>query len=1212
MVLCVYVIKNKRDTMKTLRFFYLLLCGIMLQGLTCWGYAQSPIPGYDDFPVPIDEEHFPDGVFRQFVSENYDIDGDRKLSFTEAKRGTSLSLYSMGIESLEGIKYFFSLQYLYCSENQLTALDVSGCTALQHLYCSENQLTSLDVSGCLALKDIDWQGVTSFLSLQRLNCSNSGLVDLYFLLVACKNLKTLDVSGCASLTTLNTTANDSLVFLGVDSCTALQTLYCYGNQLASLDVSGCTALKTLYCYGNQLASLDVSGCTALKTLYCYGNQLTSLDVEVCASLEELNCSNNPITCLNCTGLNLRTLYVFDCTSLTYLDCSDNSINGLSAFNNTSLTFLDCSNNNMTRMPPNLGSSILDSLNCSNNNINTLDLHDYSFLSFLDCSSNGLVDFDVSNCIYLQYLDVSENDLTILDVSNCAALTFLDCSSNKLEQLDVSQCSKLAFLDCSDMYRYRQDWSGYYADGFLDSLNVSGCTSLSFLDCSRTGLWKLDLSENVSLRDLNCGANNLNMLDVSTCALLETLDCGGIFTYNTGGFGDVYKHILCNRLVNLDLRNCTKLKSLACSDVGLMVLDLEGFEFLEDVDCSSNQLTDLNTNGCTALVFLKCNDNDSLVHIDVSGCTSLETLECEHNALETLDVSGCTALTALNCYDNALKTLNVSGCTALTALNCYGNALKTLGVSDCTVLESIDCYNNHLSSLDLSGCSALASLDCSNNQLTNLDVSGCTVLQDLDCSSNQLSCLNLSSVQGYRFSAEDNVRSIRVGMNQEFDLALLPGFVVDSISFLKGGTLEGTLLRFEQGEVRYRYNTGLVEVEFALKMLPPVGFDMDSFPDSVFCQYVVENYDSDQDGYLTEGEILSVVSMDVSGMGIHNLQGIEYFTFLESLDCSDNHLTSLDLSSNTRLRDLQADSNCLDVKVDDEKRFYLSELPGFDLSKVSGWEGGYVEDSILYFEEEMVTYSYVVDNGGFEDVVFMLRTDFPVLIPINNETFPDEAFRAYVSENVDVSHNGNLNEGEINSVTTMDVSGLGIRSLQGMEYFTALESLNCSDNELTSLDLSSNTNLQNLDAEDNRLNVVLDGDDAFDLSSLPNFDIDRASDWNGAVLNGNMLTFTQQEATYLYATAYTGENENEDLQSVWFTLVADRDPSVGNEAIEDQPQGRVYAKDRTIFTEGLSGEVSVFTTVGTLVYQGQSNRIPVRQAGIYIVRNSGNTWKLLVM
>ena len=201
--------------MKTSRFF-LLLFAFVLQFLPCAGYAQSPIPGYDDFPVPIDEEHFPDGVFRQFVSENCDTGGDGKLSFTEAERVQSFSsFFPMGIESLEGIKYFFSLQYLYCSDNQLTDLDVSGCTALTKLECSDNQLTALDVSGCTALK--------------TLTCYSN-------------QLTSLDVSGC----------------------TALYWLECSSNQLTALDVSGCTALGYLFCSENQLTNLDVSGCTSME------------------------------------------------------------------------------------------------------------------------------------------------------------------------------------------------------------------------------------------------------------------------------------------------------------------------------------------------------------------------------------------------------------------------------------------------------------------------------------------------------------------------------------------------------------------------------------------------------------------------------------------------------------------------------------------------------------------------------------------------------------------------------------------------------------------------------------------------------------------------------------------------------------------------------------------------------------------------------------
>ena len=93
------------------------------------------------------------------------------------------------------------LTYLDCSEKQLTALDVSGCTALTGLHCSENQLTALDVSANTALSE--------------LYCSGN-------------QLTALDVSGCTALTYLD----------------------CYTNQLTALDVSANTALTSLDCSEN--------------------------------------------------------------------------------------------------------------------------------------------------------------------------------------------------------------------------------------------------------------------------------------------------------------------------------------------------------------------------------------------------------------------------------------------------------------------------------------------------------------------------------------------------------------------------------------------------------------------------------------------------------------------------------------------------------------------------------------------------------------------------------------------------------------------------------------------------------------------------------------------------------------------------------------------------------------------------------------------------
>ncbi len=63
--------------------------------------------------------------------------------------------------------------------------------------------------------------------------------------------------------------------LNVQGLTALQGLYCSGNQLTALNVQGLSALKGLHCGDNQLTALNVQGLTALQGLECYGNKLNA-------------------------------------------------------------------------------------------------------------------------------------------------------------------------------------------------------------------------------------------------------------------------------------------------------------------------------------------------------------------------------------------------------------------------------------------------------------------------------------------------------------------------------------------------------------------------------------------------------------------------------------------------------------------------------------------------------------------------------------------------------------------------------------------------------------------------------------------------------------------------------------------------------------------------------------------------------------------------
>ena len=75
----------------------------------------------------------------------------------------------------------------------------------------------------------------------------------------------------------------------------ITALSCSNNKLTGLNVrSGLTALRSLSCDKNELASLDVQGCTVLYNLSCDSNKLPSLNVQGCTALKGVDCLSNKL------------------------------------------------------------------------------------------------------------------------------------------------------------------------------------------------------------------------------------------------------------------------------------------------------------------------------------------------------------------------------------------------------------------------------------------------------------------------------------------------------------------------------------------------------------------------------------------------------------------------------------------------------------------------------------------------------------------------------------------------------------------------------------------------------------------------------------------------------------------------------------------------------------------------------------------------------
>ena len=244
----------------------------------------------------------------------------------------------------------------------------------------------------------------------------------------------------------------------------------------------------------------------------------------------------------------------------------------------------------------------------------------------------------------------------------------------------------------------------------------------------------------------------------------------------------------------------------------------------------------------------------------------------------------------------------------------------------------------------------------------------------------------------------------------------------------------------------------------------------NFPDHIFRAYV-RDYDKNIDDVLSKEEISSITSIDVPKKGVESLEGIEYFTELTTLDCSQNKLTSLDVSKNTKLKSLNCSDNLYEAAFDNYSVDSSSLPNGFDISKVNRLNGGRIKGNAIIFssDSDMITYKYDCGNDWEKSFVIKNTKGVPprMNISINEETFPDNNFRAEIRA-FDTDNDNVLSIAEIDNVTKISFANKNIKSLAGVEYFIKLKELNCKENQLTELDISNNTLLRYLYCQKNQL------------------------------------------------------------------------------------------------------------------------------------------------
>ncbi|MDO5044944.1 MAG: InlB B-repeat-containing protein, partial [Coriobacteriia bacterium] len=269
----------------------------------------------------------------------------------------------------------------------------------------------------------------------------------------------------------------------------------------------------------------------------------------------------------------------------------------------------------------------------------------------------------------------------------------------------------------------------------------------------------------------------------------------------------------------------------------------------------------------------------------------------------------------------------------------------------------------------------------------------------------------------------------------------------------------------------------------------------NFPDAIFRNHVKTEFDRDNNDKLSQAELDAVTSIYVNNEGITSLQGIEYFTKLTSLNCTDNRISTIDLSKNTELETIHLSGNKYlagDIGIGSNAKLKKlgcsdNKLTSLDVSNCSSLE-------YLDCDRNELTSLTIGTNSALKKLYFQ------------NNKVPIEVL-------------------DLSKVPNLEKLLCGASKIKNLKLGTVarptLTEFSCLWNSLASLDLSRATNL-NLDVYNiggQTVEVELN-DSKLDLSALSEgLDITKVQDLNSdeATLEGNILTFKAREVNYNYNT-----------------------------------------------------------------------------------------------
>ena len=559
------------------------------------------------YSIPIDEAHFPDANFREYV-KTFDKDSDGRLSESELLTVTAIDASGKNIANANGIEYFTALTGLNLSNNQLTAIDLSGKTALVDLKLSENKIAAIDLSNNKALQVLD----LSKNCLTELDLSSNEKLDKD------DNVSLRGQVSDVLKAHMTSDGSDYLVNVGAlfrepSKISVLNGFDSAGKAITPskpYDAStGIVVLDSLpatveYAYDTGIPNLtspnrNLSVLTVTIKIvpdFVTGATLTEAEngKEYSFQIESVNGATYSYTGKLPAGLELGTDGKITGTptetgSFTFTVIV--TLNGQSTSRTFTLEVKEADNSiliDATHFPDANFREYVSS-NFDKNSDGKLSESELLAVKEIDAHSQAQ-DKKIENIKGIEYFtnlvkaNFSGGAISEADFSENTLLTSLNISNNSLKSINLANNRSLVLL--------------YLDDNDIQEIDLASNVALTELNLSGNPLKNINLSENKNLKQLLLSDSNIKTIDISSNTALDLLDLAD------------------NKLAAIDLTHNTAITKLELAGNRLESIDLSLNTHLVLLDLTSNDLTELDLSKNSELVELYLSDNQ-LTQLDLS-------------------------------------------------------------------------------------------------------------------------------------------------------------------------------------------------------------------------------------------------------------------------------------------------------------------------------------------------------------------------------------------------------------------------------------------------------------------------------------------------------------------------------------------------------------------------------------------------------------------